>query len=82
MPNNAKRTPHRKFKVSDRANVPTGRNGKHKEIVTQILSDLEGLDSGQCLMGYWREWSASCKYTGTYQHVVTRSALALKLCPP
>ncbi len=31
-------------------------------------------------LGYWREWSASCKYTGTYQHVVTRSALALKLC--
>ncbi len=49
MPNSDKRTPHRKFKVSDRANIPTGRNGKHKEIVTQILSDLEGLDSGQCL---------------------------------
>jgi len=31
------------------ANVPTGRNGKHKAIVTQILSDLEGLESGQCL---------------------------------
>ena len=48
MPN-SKRNPHRRFKVSDRANVPTGRNGKHKGIVTQILSDLEGLDSGQCL---------------------------------
>jgi GH15 family glucan-1,4-alpha-glucosidase len=31
-------------------------------------------------LAYWREWSASCKYTGTYQHAVTRSALALKLC--
>jgi len=39
----------RKYKVSDMANVPTGRNGKHKAIVTQILSDLEGLESGQCL---------------------------------
>ena len=35
-----KRSPHRRFKVSDRADVPTGRNGKHKAIVTQILSDL------------------------------------------
>ncbi len=47
MPKN-KRTP-RKFNVSERADVPTGRNGKHKLIVTQILSDLEGLESGQCL---------------------------------
>ncbi len=45
----SKRTLHRRFKVSERANVPTGRNGKHKGIVTQILSDLEGLGSGQCL---------------------------------
>ncbi len=29
---------------------------------------------------YWRTWSSSCKYTGVYQHAVTRSALALKLC--
>jgi hypothetical protein len=43
-----KRTP-RRFKVSERADVPTGRNGKHKQIVTQILSDLEGLNGGQCL---------------------------------
>jgi hypothetical protein len=40
---------HRKFKTAQRATVPTGRNGKHKTIVTQILSDLEGLDNGQCL---------------------------------
>ena len=47
MPN--KRVPIRKFKVAERSTVPTGRNGKHKDIVTQILSDLEGLESGQCL---------------------------------
>jgi GH15 family glucan-1,4-alpha-glucosidase len=29
---------------------------------------------------YWRSWSSSCKYTGVYQQVVLRSALALKLC--
>jgi hypothetical protein len=39
----------RKFNVAERADVPTGRKGKHKEIVTQILSDLEGLEKGQCL---------------------------------
>jgi hypothetical protein len=37
------------FKVTDRANVPTGRKGKHREIVTQILSDLEDLESGRAL---------------------------------
>ncbi|MGH2516919.1 MAG: glycoside hydrolase family 15 protein [Ktedonobacterales bacterium] len=30
--------------------------------------------------GYWRDWSASCRYDGTYQTEVIRSALALKLC--
>jgi hypothetical protein len=44
-----KRMPLRKFKIAERTTVPTGRNGKHKTIVTQILSDLEGLDGGQCL---------------------------------
>ena len=44
-----KRIPPRRFKVAERAEVPTGRNGKHKTIVSQILSDLEGLESGQCL---------------------------------
>ena len=41
--------PKRNFKITDRANVPTGRRGKHNGIVSQILSDLEGLDAGQCL---------------------------------
>ncbi|HVT97518.1 MAG TPA: hypothetical protein VHE33_08420 [Acidobacteriaceae bacterium] len=40
---------HRNFRTADRADVPTGRNGKHKSIVTQILSDLEQLESGLCL---------------------------------
>jgi hypothetical protein len=48
MPTN-KRSPHRRFEVAERADVPTGRIGKHKAIVTQILSDLEGLEKGQCL---------------------------------
>lgn len=39
----------RKFKTTPQANVPTGRNGKHKGIVGQILSDLEGLEAGTAL---------------------------------
>jgi hypothetical protein len=37
------------FKITGRENVPTGRKGKHKSIVTQILNDLEGLESGKAL---------------------------------
>ena len=39
----------RRFNTTERANVPTGRNGKHKSIVTTILSDLGSLDRGQAL---------------------------------
>lgn len=44
-----RRNPPRSFKTAERSEVPTGRNGKHKEIVTKILNDLEGLDPGLCL---------------------------------
>jgi len=44
-----KRKVGRTFKVAERSTVPTGRKGKHNRIVTQILSDLEGLGSEQCL---------------------------------
>jgi hypothetical protein len=44
-----KPTSHRNFKTTERRNVPTGRNGKHKFVVTQILDDLEKLQSGQAL---------------------------------
>jgi hypothetical protein len=37
------------FKVINRDGVPTGRHGKHRDIVTQILDNLEGLSSGQAL---------------------------------
>jgi hypothetical protein len=39
----------RNFSTADRSEVPTGRNGKHKLIVTQILNDLEELEKGLCL---------------------------------
>lgn len=37
------------FNTTARADVPTGRHGKHRSIVTRILDDLEGLDSGSAL---------------------------------
>ena len=39
----------RNYKTADRSDVPTGRNGKHKDVVTKILSDLEQLETGRCL---------------------------------
>ena len=40
---------HRSFATTDKADVPTGRNGKHKNITTQILEDLKGLEAGKAL---------------------------------
>lgn len=39
----------RTFDTAERTDIPTGRNGKHKTIVTRILDDLEGLEEGRCL---------------------------------
>lgn len=37
------------FKTMPQMDVPQGRNGKHKQIVTQILSDLDQLPAGVAL---------------------------------
>lgn len=37
------------FKTMGQADVPQGRNGKHKEIVTIILNDLDNLTPGAAL---------------------------------
>jgi DNA helicase TIP49 (TBP-interacting protein) len=37
------------FNAMPRADVPQGRNGKHKEIVTRILSDLDQTKKGFAL---------------------------------
>jgi hypothetical protein len=34
------------FKTMAQSDVPQGRNGKHKEVVTQILSDLDQVPAG------------------------------------
>jgi hypothetical protein len=38
-----------KFESVLQANVPKGRDGKHKEIITQLLSDIEQLAPGSAL---------------------------------
>jgi hypothetical protein len=37
------------FRTMAQVDVPQGRNGKHKEIVTKILSDLDQLKEGVAL---------------------------------
>ena len=37
------------FNVMEQADVPQGRNGKHKTIVTRILSDLDRVKTGVAL---------------------------------
>jgi DNA helicase TIP49 (TBP-interacting protein) len=48
----AKKTPRKKathFKTMVQAELPQGRNGKHKGIVTTILRDLDNLNAGSAL---------------------------------
>ena len=37
------------FKTMAQVDVPQGRNGKHKQIVSQILSDLDRVEDGVAL---------------------------------
>ncbi len=43
------KSPPMKFKSISQDDLPEGRNGKHKEVVLQLLSDLEQLKPGQAL---------------------------------
>ena len=54
MPGRTKHTPMN-FRAMPRADVPQGRNGKHKGIVTKILSDLDQLKDGVALRVSLRE---------------------------
>jgi hypothetical protein len=41
--------PQQRFESILQHDVPKGRDGKHKQIVTQLLSDIERLDHGSAL---------------------------------
>jgi len=43
------KTPPSHFRTMVQADVPQGRNGKHKEIVTTILNDLDNLKASSAL---------------------------------
>jgi len=38
-----------KFRSINQADLPSGRNGRHKTIVQQLLNDLEQLEAGEAL---------------------------------
>jgi hypothetical protein len=45
------------FNTMSQKDVPEGRNGKHKEIVSKILSDLDQLKEGVALkVPLWLNW--------------------------
>ena len=48
MATKAKPTPMN-FNSIEQGDVPTGRDGKHKHIVTQLLSDIDQLPEGRAL---------------------------------
>ena|ERR1700722_1448555 len=47
--NDSSRTPSMRFQSVLQVDVPKGRDGKHKEIVSQLLKDIEQLDNGSAL---------------------------------
>jgi hypothetical protein len=49
MGNSQSKTAPMHFKTMVQADVPQGRNGKHKQIVTTILKDLDGLKEGSAI---------------------------------
>jgi hypothetical protein len=44
-----KKTTHKRFATMFTADVPHGRNGKHKRAITEILGELENLPAGSAL---------------------------------
>ena len=49
MPANEKKNNGSNYSVMSQTDVPTGRRGKHKAVVTMILSDLDDLKPGKAI---------------------------------
>jgi hypothetical protein len=49
MAANPKQTRHMKFESMLQSDVPKGRDGKHKAIIEQLLSDISQLQDGNAL---------------------------------
>jgi hypothetical protein len=66
--------PPRHFRTMVQADVPQGRNGKHKEIVTTILNDLAGLKADSALKVPLAELSESKERVRSALNRATRKA--------
>lgn len=62
------------FKTMVQADVPQGRNGKHKLIVTTILKDLDGLKAGSAIKVPLAELSYSKEKVRSALNRATRKA--------
>ena len=49
MTTNTKQARHMKFESMAQSDVPKGRDGKHKRIIEQLLSDISQLQDGKAL---------------------------------
>jgi len=49
MQTHKSKNPRMNFKTMAQVDVPQGRNGKHKEIVTKVLADLDQVPNGVAL---------------------------------
>jgi hypothetical protein len=49
MASNSKQARQMKFESMPQSDVPKGRDGKHKAIIEQLLSDISQLEDGQAL---------------------------------
>jgi hypothetical protein len=62
------------FKTMIQSDVPQGRNGKHKEIVTTILRDLDRLKEGSAIKVPLAELDASKEKVRSALNRATRKA--------
>jgi hypothetical protein len=62
------------FKTMVQADVPQGRNGKHKEIVSSILEDLDQLKEGAAIKVPLAELDASKEKVRSALNRATRKA--------
>lgn len=62
------------FKAMERAAVPQGRNGKHKTIVSKILSDLDQIPKGMALKVPLNQLTATKEQVRSALNRATRKA--------
>jgi hypothetical protein len=62
------------FKTMSLPDVPQGRNGKHRQIVSQILSDLDQVEQGMALKVPLRDLAESKERVRSALNRATRKA--------